>query len=207
MFRNTNGDNRNPTPVQFYVAFRNLFCLNYFQHSPNANCIKDLDDILCHMNPQEVGSFNIGLPEPSSRDSCFNFKIGTVDYRHLNLSESNALHYVCDYLYSKCLGQHTYDLCIEYGRSQKHLDQSFLLCHFKAYTNTEQTTFGNLQMPDNDFYQFIFELKNIFILRFPLLTVAKGIASTLNEFLCNVPFKHPCPNFDSVYLIKLFIRF
>jgi len=29
----------------------------------------------------------------------------------------------------------------------------------------------------------------------------------LNEFLCNVPFKHPCPNFDYVYLIKLFVRF
>jgi len=54
MFRNKNGNNRNPTTVQFYIAFRNLFCLNYFQYSPNANCIKD-HDILCHLNYREVG--------------------------------------------------------------------------------------------------------------------------------------------------------
>lgn len=207
MFRNKNGNNRNPTPVQFYIAFRNLFCLNYFQYSPNANCIKDLDDILCHMNSREVGISNVILPEPSSSDTYFNFKIGTVDYRHLNLPEKNALHYVCGYLYSKCLSQHTCDLCVDYGRYQTNLDQAFLLCYFKAYTNTAQTTYGNLQMPNNDFYQFIFELENIFVQRFPLLAVGKGIASNLNEFLCNVPFKHPCPNFDYVYLIKLFVRF
>lgn len=207
MFRNKNGNNRNPTPVQFYIAFRNLFCLNYFQYSPNANCIKDLDDILCHMNSSEVGITNVVLPEPSPRGTYFNFKIGTVDYRHLNLPEKNALHYVCGYLYSKCLGQHTCDLCVDYGRYQTNLDQAFLLCYFKAYTNTAQTTYGNLQMPNDDFYQFIFELENIFVQRFPLLAVGKGISSNLNEFLCNVPFKHPCLNFDYVYLIKLFVRF
>ncbi|KAE9524069.1 hypothetical protein AGLY_015550 [Aphis glycines] len=122
MFRNKNGNNRNPTPVQFYIAFRNLFCLNYFQHSPNANCIKDINDILCHINPQEVNPTNVVLPEPSSR----------------------------------------------------------------AYTNTAQTTYGNLQMPENDFYEFIYELENIFIERFPIFAIAKGVAYKLNEFLSNL---------------------
>lgn len=84
MFHNKNGNNRNPTPVQFYISFRNLFYLNYFQHSPNSYCIKDLDDILCTLNPQEVGTSNIMFPEQASRGTYFNFKIGTVDYRHLN---------------------------------------------------------------------------------------------------------------------------
>jgi len=159
------------------------------------------------MNSREVGISNVMLPEPSSSGTYFNFKIGTVDYRHLNLPEKNALHYVCSYLYSKCLSQHTCDLCVDYGRYQTNLDQAFLLCYFKAYTNPAQTTYGNLQIPNNDFYQFIFELENIFVQRFSLLAVGKGIASNLNEFLCNVPFKHPCPNFDYVYLIKLFVRF
>ncbi|KAL4098188.1 hypothetical protein QTP88_022836 [Uroleucon formosanum] len=85
--RKLNESTRHPT-------FRNLFCLNYFQHSPNANCIKDLDDILCHMNPQEFESSNVMLPEPSTSGTYFSFKIGTVDYRHLNLPEKNALHYL-----------------------------------------------------------------------------------------------------------------
>lgn len=92
------------------------------------------------MNHQEVEASIVVLLEPAPRDSCFNFKIGTIDYRYLNLPESNALHYVCGCLYSKCLSQHTCNLCVEYSKSQKHLDQSFLLCSFKAYTNTVQTT-------------------------------------------------------------------
>lgn len=183
-----------------------MFCLNYFQHSPNANCIKDINDILCHINPHEVGPTNFVLPDSSSRGTYFNFKIGTVDYRHLNLPDKNTLHYVCGYLYSKCLSQHTCDLCVEYGRSQKNLDHALLLCYFKAYTNNAQT-YGNLQMPENDFYEYIYELEIIFIEKFPLFAIAKGVAYKLNEFLCNVPFKHPCPNFDYVYLIKLFVRF
>jgi len=113
MFRNKNGNNRNLTSVQFYIAFRNLFCLNYFQHSPNANCIKSINDILCHINPQKVNYTNVVLSEPSLRSTYFNYQIGTADYRHLNLPEKNALQYACGYLYSKCFSQHTCDLCIE----------------------------------------------------------------------------------------------
>ena len=50
MFRLQNGNNLNPTPVQFYCAFKKLFCLNYFKQSSNANCLKDFDKILSHLN-------------------------------------------------------------------------------------------------------------------------------------------------------------
>lgn len=40
------------------------------------------------MNSREVGISNVMLPEPSSSGTYFNFKIGTVDYRHLNLPEN-----------------------------------------------------------------------------------------------------------------------
>ncbi|KAL4098867.1 hypothetical protein QTP88_023385 [Uroleucon formosanum] len=58
MFRLQNGNNLNPTPVQLYCAFKKLFCLNYFKHSPNANCLKDLDSILRHLNVVETGNCN-----------------------------------------------------------------------------------------------------------------------------------------------------
>lgn len=57
---------------------------------------------------------------------------------------------------------------------------SIFIIFIKAYTSTAQTTYGKLQMPNNDIYQFIFELENIFVQRFPLLAVGKGIASNLN---------------------------
>jgi len=47
--RQQNGNNTNPTPYQFLFAFKKYFLLNYFQHSENANCINDLDEILTQM--------------------------------------------------------------------------------------------------------------------------------------------------------------
>ncbi|KAF0774021.1 THAP-type domain-containing protein [Aphis craccivora] len=39
-------------------CLENLFAIHYF---------KDINDILCHINPQKVGPTNVVLPEPSSR--------------------------------------------------------------------------------------------------------------------------------------------
>lgn len=41
----------------------------------------------CVGTPQEVGTSNIMLPEPASRGTYINFKIGAVDYQHINLPE------------------------------------------------------------------------------------------------------------------------
>lgn len=60
-------------------------------------------------------------------------KVDCVDYRNLNVPEQNALIYVCGDIMEKCLCQHLCNICIEYAKIQKHLDSSFLLCHFKTY--------------------------------------------------------------------------
>jgi len=113
MFRLQNGNNLNPTPVQFYCAFKKLFCLNYFKHSPNANCLKDLDSILSHSNVEETGNCNTPVILPKQTANPINFipylKIEDVDYRDLNIPESNALNGICGYLYMKCLKSHTCD--------------------------------------------------------------------------------------------------
>jgi len=46
----------NPTLVQFYYAFKKIFCLNYFQHSENSNCLQDFVDILSE------------IPDPSNKE-------------------------------------------------------------------------------------------------------------------------------------------
>jgi len=45
-FRQQHGNNLNPTPIEFSRSFKKIFCANYFKHSPGANCIEDLDEIL-----------------------------------------------------------------------------------------------------------------------------------------------------------------
>lgn len=211
MFRLQNGNNLNPTPVQFYCAFKKLFCLNYFKQSSNANCLKDFDKILSHLNEEENENCNTLVILPKQTANPINFipylKIGDVDYRDLNVPETNALNYICGYLYMKCLKNHTCDECIKYGHSQKDLDKSFLFCHFKAYEDKNKTIFGHLQVPHNDFHDFIFELENIFIEQFPILAVDKNVGIKMKDAFFNVPFNHPCPHFDHVFLIQLYVRF
>jgi hypothetical protein len=151
-FRNQNSNNMNPTPVQFYYAFKKIFCLNYFQYSENFNCIQDFDDILSEISDHSNKEIqNIIFPEKSP----FKFKtplpIGSVDYMDLSLPNQNSLTYVCGYLMKRCLEKHSCDVCTytNYAKFQQDLDQSFLFSHFKAYTHKEYSTCNNLIMPHN----------------------------------------------------------
>ncbi|CAI6342991.1 unnamed protein product [Macrosiphum euphorbiae] len=205
-----NGNNINPTPIQFIWSYKQNFCLNYFTHSDNANCIGDLDEILSKINTDPLNDENIKIIFHDKNP--FQFKknilaIDTPDYRNLSMPEKNAFIYVCGFLMKKCIEKHSCDICIQYAKSQNKLDESFLLCYFKAYENAEKTMFGNLMMPQHAFYNYIDELENIFINRFPHIAINKEVGIKLKLSMINVVFSHPCPLFSKDYLINYFIRF
>lgn len=183
-----------------------MLYLNYFQHSPGANCLKDFDEILSSIEPITDKTI---FHENIQRE-IFKFKgigIGTVDYRLLNLPEQNTVTYISGYLMKKCIVKHTCQMCIDYAHSQTQLDQSFLLSFYKAYSTNDYSTFRNLMMPNDEFYNFINELENIFINNFPSIATEDGVGAKLKSDFCNVPFNHPCKLFDMVFLINLFTRF
>jgi len=78
-----------------------------------------------------------------------------------------------------CSSRHLCDLCIDCAKSQKNLDPSFRFSFFKAYENKDISTFGNLLMPHNDFYDYIYELETIFIEHFPKLSVELSVGQKL----------------------------
>lgn len=207
--RQQNGNNTNPTPYQFLFAFKKIFLLNYFQHSDKANCINDLDKILTQI-PTDSGQ---DISTLIADKTPFNFKrtcllsIGQVDYRNLEIPDQNAFIYVCGYIMSKCLIQHSCEICLEYAKTQKKLDPSFLLCFFKAYENAEKSTFGNFNMPHENFYNYIYKLESEFVDSFPAVSVEVGIGNKLKMRMLNIDYEHPCPNFDKDYLLKFFLRF
>jgi len=207
-FRQQTGNNTNPTPIQFIHAFKKLFCLNYFKHSENANCIEDLDTILTQIPSTSIENVNILFPNKTP----FNLKknplqVGVVDYRTLSLPDQISFSYVCGYHMKKCLSQHTCDICLEYARTQNNLEPSFLLCYLKAYSNKENSTFGNLMMPHDDFYNYIFELETVFVKIFPTISTETGVGEKIKFHINNIPYSHPCSFFDHQYLINLFVRF
>jgi len=207
-FRQQHGNNTNPTPVQFIQSFKKIFCLQYFKHSPGANCIEDLDQVLGHMNDKPNNKImNVLAPEEKHIFKFKSLQVGTVDYRKLNIPEANAYTYVCGYLMKKCLEIHSCQVCVDYANCQKTINKSFLLSFFKSYSSNNDSNFGKLLMPHNDFYNYILKLENIFIEQFPIIAIRDNVGYLLNDFLCNVRFNHPCELFNKQFLMKLFIRF
>jgi len=125
----------------------------------------------------------------------------------LNIPDLKAFVYVCGYVMKKCLSQYSCSICIKYAKTQKSLDTSFLLCYFKAYENQECSTFGNLTMPHEEFYNYVYKLETMFIEYFPKLSVELGARQKLKQCMINIVYEHPCPLFNKDYLISFYIRF
>jgi len=77
--------------------------------------------------------------------------------------------------------------CSTVSKTQDKLDASFLFNYFKSYTNKENTTFGNLLMPPDTFYNYVNQLDTIFIVNFPILAVENNVGIKLKNFIDNVP--------------------
>jgi len=69
--------------------------------------------------------------------------VDTPDYRNLTITERNAFTYVYGFLMKKGIEKHTCDICINYAKLQEDIDESFLLCYFKAYENINKSTYEN----------------------------------------------------------------
>ncbi|CAI6358330.1 unnamed protein product [Macrosiphum euphorbiae] len=195
--------------IQFIWSFQQNVCLNYFTYSDNANCIADLVEILFKISTDPFNEETIKIIFQDKNPFKFKntLKIDTPDNRNLSMPEKNAFIYVCGFLMKICIEKHSCEVCIHYTKSQKKLDDSFLLCFFKAYGNSEESMFGNLMMPQHEFYDYIDELENIFINRFPQLSIENKVGIKLKLSMTNVVFRHPCPLFNKEYLINYFIRF
>lgn len=105
----------------------------------------------------------------------------------------------------KCLEKHICSDCLDYANFQKKIEPSFLLSFFKS-TSNDNSTYGKLLMPHDDFYN-IFKLENIFIDNFPSLATEISVGNKLKDVLINNRFKLPCENLNKIYLLNLFIRF
>jgi len=114
---------------------------------------------------------------------------------------------MCADLIKKCTEMHTCESCTNYVNENKTiLDNTFLYCSFQAYNNTEENSFGNLNIASNNFCAYIHKLEEIFVKTFKNNCFQKNIGNYLFQLAQNVIFEAPCPNFPITYLIKLFFR-
>lgn len=204
--RNQNRNCINPTCIQFQRTFKKLFCLNYLEYNEDANCIQDFDEVLTSLG--DIPAYELKTLFPEKNPVVIPLSICDTDnYKSLNIPKQNALTYICDYLISQCLKKHECPTYFSYAQSPTTVSSENFYSHFKAHLTSSTSNFGNLIMLNSKFYQYIFQLDQMFIKHFPMLAPHPNVGKSLKDLISNsIFFHHSCKNFPIQYLINLFLR-
>lgn len=129
------------------------------------------------------------------------------DYHSLNLTEDNALIYICGCLIRKYLQKHSCDICTEYAKNYAKLNANTVYCFHKAYNSEEENLFGDLLMPNDNFVQYIKTLEKLLFFDniYNFITQKLVITKLLTIFL-KVSFNYPCEQFPKQYFLSLYSR-
>lgn len=200
VIRSQNGNACNPTPIQFYYAFKKHFSVEYSKID-TGNCAADEDTILTKCQ-DVVSNRDVILPPITQKQ--VNFNLDNYDYRNMPVTEENVFIYICGYLLRRIFTKHFCDTCAVLAEKNSNLNTCNIYTYFKAYNN-EKGTFGNLYIPSVIFVNYIKELHIKFFANFSIIT-KENVMQQMLEILCLIPFLHVCPEFPKMYLLKLFIR-
>ncbi|CAI6353484.1 unnamed protein product [Macrosiphum euphorbiae] len=208
IIRTQNGNCINPTPIQFKRTFKKLFSLNYFQHLENANCIDDVDSMLANLDDDSLSKVQLLITGNNPIINVQALPVENTIYQNLELPEQNAFKYICGFLLSKCLKYHNCEKCFEYAHSSTHLTDNKLFINFESLAVDSDSLFGSSVMQGSDFFQYIFQLDNVFNTFFKKIMLEEHVGQKLKDKMINyIFFAHPCDNFPNEFLVNLFIRF
>lgn len=128
-----------------------------------------------------------------------NFTPDDKEYQKLDLIEKNSMRYICGYLIRRCLSKHSCTICEEYSFDHVELEDSTITSFFKAY-QSENSIFGNLRMPCNNFIFYVCYLEAIFNNQFERIILEKNIIKIFLKEAEVIKFEHPCKNFPHLFL-------
>jgi hypothetical protein len=105
----------------------------------------------------------------------------------------------------KCLQKHSCQIFVLYGKYQNSLNVNSKFCSLKTFETRHKTTFGNLQMPHQHFYNYICFLEDEFVKYFEntLLLNSEITRSLYSKIFPKIVYKSECPNFPLDYSLKL----
>jgi len=58
-----------------------------------------------------------------------------------------------------------------------------IFIYYKAYVTADHLNFGKLNVPPNEFFNYINQLDDVFIVNFPLLAVKANVGSKLKKLI------------------------
>lgn len=202
--RSSNGNALNPTPLQFVIAFKKLFFMNY-TNIGTGNCMQDCDNILLRFD-------NVVVPAIPFENENYNNTFNDIEFHDFEtdyltkISESNVITYISGYLIKKCLNIHHCDICEMYANAGRSLNEHTIYSHYRAYDKTLENLFGKLYLPSVQFVEFVKKLQDLFFERFYDVVPGTKIIKKFYELFLSIQFVHPCNNFPHDYLLKLYAK-
>ncbi|CAK1601293.1 unnamed protein product [Parnassius mnemosyne] len=202
LVRQAGGNCREPSCIQYTRAFRKMFLCQILNLSDATNCTEDFDSILAQFiefaknTPQTQVSIQ-DPPQTQPKENLTNM---------YDIPEKNAFHYICGYLLRRCVESHKRDCLSIISYASSYDDESNeknLYIRLRAY-GTSRDRFGGLQVPPDDFVDYIHSLETELM---SIFTFTGNIGFKLFEHLRLIEFNtKPCACFPINYLLNLFIR-
>lgn len=199
--RSENGNCINPTPIQFVRTFRKFQCVNLL-NSGTENSEADFDQMLLTLPDCKQDS----VPQDKDKVPEQTDPLNSMDYSKNEKLQKNFIRYVCGYLLNKALKVHSCDICNKYSKDHDELDDSSFYCFLKAYENANKDTFGNLQMPNDEFVELICKIEQIFQENFEIFSTKSNICNKLLNISNHLSFSHPCKYFPKEFVLRLYLR-
>jgi len=125
--RNQSGNSYNPTPIQFYYAFKKLYSVDYDKINDTGNTAPDTDSILLQYKDYEETRRPIF--ETPSKTAVINVDVDNYDYRSMPVTEENVFNYICGYLLRRTFIKHYCDVCASLANYQIYI---YFLKHIKV---------------------------------------------------------------------------
>lgn len=208
VIRQAGGFNANPTPFQFQNAYRKACFNNLLQPSRTGNCFADGDRLLatlCKLNT--VTSHKVILKSVS----CSSGLEEADQPEPSDLSEQNALMYVCGYLLRKLFTWHNCDMCKAALLDTRNEcdDERKVFLSFKAYKCNDARVFHSLYVPSVLFYSFICKCSSVMFRMFDLkkaCNLSDIRVNVMDTIMKTVPLPSDCSDLDIAKLLTSFVN-
>lgn len=116
--------------------------------------------------------------------------------------------YFCGYLIGQCLKVRQCSTCLNFAQATTSLSSETFYSHFTSYKENPSLLFRDLIKSNSTFYQYIFQINQVFNSHFISLAPQSNVGKTFRDLILNsIFFYHPCDNFPKDFLINLFLRF
>ena len=222
--RGRGGHRVNPSSREFKFAFRALSTNMFMTPVHGANCMNDKDELLISLSDLSRSSISqkkkdVDVDERVGKRTKVcnvmpNALVDVIEDFQLSSTVTNIVNYIGGYIVRKIkLGNKCPDCMSKLTSNRSIVEESDLLCHFKAHKHDTKSAFGSLIVPSPCLSRYLQRVESGFQKHIPKMLCATKLMATLVVTLQEtIPFRilHLCKHHNSgdfaMSILRCYIR-